>query len=322
MLLIIMQSFNAPTYGLITTDFDEIQIADHMNGFSKNYTNSILDKIKDYNIIIWTQYIVNNQIRENYPNLTFKFSTNIPTAPPYDSIQTLAELNTQKSFKNFVCSFNGTNHVSRQFLISALYKNSWFDKQYNSKNFIMLTDEIDGNISSFFENNEQERFYRKFIIDESLAAAEFYKSIINFNYVSNDHTSHNMYHLIDKLNSSFMCIVSETMGTSYYPWVSEKVWQPIMSKSLWAAYAQPGYHAYLSTHFGFKLYTKIFDYKFDIIENPVIRLVELITMLSKFKKLSLLDWHDLYLIEQDTIEFNHYHFFSNGHVTKLGNYES
>ena len=40
------------------------------------------------------------------------------------------------------------------------------------------------------------------------------------------------------------------------------------------------------------------------------RVVELVSMISKFSKLSALDWHDLYSLEQDNIEYNYDHYFS------------
>ena len=107
-----------------------------------------------------------------------------------------------------------------------------------------------------------------------------------------------------------MHIVSETMATSYQPHVTEKFFFSIVTHGLFLAYAQPGWHAHLEKYAGFKKYTKLFDYRFDSIQNPVERLVELITMVSKFSHLSRFDWHDLYLMEKDTIDYNYDHYFS------------
>ena len=41
------------------------------------------------------------------------------------------------------------------------------------------------------------------------------------------------------------------------------------------------------------------------------------SMLSKFEKLSKLDWHDLYLLEQETIEYNYDWFMSKKYLEKL-----
>ena len=107
------------------------------------------------------------------------------------------------------------------------------------------------------------------------------------------------------------------MATSYVPFVTEKFLYSIVTRGLFLAYAQPGWHDHLEKYYGFKKYTKLFDYRFDTIENPVERLVEMITMISKFSKLSPGDWHDLYQLEQNTIEYNYDHYFSKGYLSCL-----
>ena len=58
----------------------------------------------------------------------------------------------------------------------------------------------------------------------------------------------------------------------------------------------------------------------DTIQNPIKRLVELMSMVSKFSKLSTDEWTDLYLIEQDTIEYNYNHYFSKQYLACLKTY--
>jgi hypothetical protein len=45
-------------------------------------------------------------------------------------------------------------------------------------------------------------------------------------------------------------------------------------------------------------------------------------MISKFEKLTPVEWHDLYLLEQDTIEYNYDHYFSKKYLKHLQQYES
>jgi len=134
-----------------------------------------------------------------------------------------------------------------------------------------------------------------------------------------DHAS-NIYNLEDKLTQSFIHIVSETMATSYYPYVTEKSLYSIVTRGLFLAYAQPQWHAHLSTYYGFKQYNKIFDYSFDEIKNPVKRLIRLMEMISKFAHLSVDDWVDLYQMEMDAIEYNYDHYFSKRYIECLNNY--
>jgi hypothetical protein len=44
-------------------------------------------------------------------------------------------------------------------------------------------------------------------------------------------------------------------------------------------------------------------------------------MISKFSVLSKDDWHDLYLLQQDEIEYNYDHYFSGNYLTHLKTYE-
>jgi len=111
--------------------------------------------------------------------------------------------------------------------------------------------------------------------------------------------------------------VSETMATSYVPFVTEKFLYSVVTRGLFLSYAQPGWHAHVEKYYGFKRYTKLFDYQFDTIQNPVERLVELMSMISKFSILTIDDWKDLYLLEQETIEYNYDHYFSGSYLTKL-----
>jgi hypothetical protein len=160
------------------------------------------------------------------------------------------------------------------------------------------------------------KIYRKFIISDSEQAEEFYNSLITIDYDQFDHMS-NFAVLSNRIYDSFIQVIGETEGTAYYPFISEKFLYPILCKTLWITYGQPDWYKHISKYYGFKLYNKIFDYSFDSIPNPILRLVTIISMLSKFEKLSVHDWHDLYLIEQDTIEYNYDWYQSGSYLTKL-----
>ena len=132
----------------------------------------------------------------------------------------------------------------------------------------------------------------------------------------------NIYNLENKLTQSFLHIVSETMATSYYPFLTEKFLYSIVTRGLFLTYAQPGWHAHIEKYYGFKLYTKLFDYRFDSITNPVKRLIELMTMIGKFSKLTTDEWHGLYLLESDSIEYNYDHYFSKSYLKSLKQFDN
>lgn len=301
-------------YDQIFPGNEDIAIIDHLGGFSENLTNPILDRLRGHSGKIYLQFIANDQIRKNYPDLDLKFCGH------YESIDLLkpAPTDNKKSFENFLCSFNGADGVGRQFLTAAMYKKNWFNSEFSSKNFSYSHSRLDGNIASYCTSSE-ERFYRKFIIDDSESAKNFYLTTYGFEYTANEHNK-NLQILINKINRCCLQLVAETVCVSYHPWISEKFLYPVVAKHLWIAYAQPGYYEYLEQYYKFKKFQNIFDYEFDSIKNPVIRLIKLFEMIGKFDSLSYLDWHDLYLLEEDTIEYNYDHYFSGDYLKKLNHY--
>lgn len=299
----------------INNQTTELYLHDSLDGFDLNLRSPVLDRLSklvpDRPLTVASEYIVNKQIKNNYPNFNFVFSVNNHNRV----IDQFREYNIHPDlkFKNFVCSFNGSPHVSRKMLVSIIKKLDWFNSEYCSKNFQFDSAIIDGHIGDFLLP-DQHRFYNKFFMSSD--SDNFFNTINSFGHVQYNHKQ-NIYNLEDKLTKSFLHIVSETMATSYYPFVTEKFLYSIVTRGLFLAYAQPGWHDYVEKYYGFKTYTKLFDYRFDTIQNPVERLVELMCMISKFSKLSVQDWHDLYLMEQDTIEYNYDHYFSNRYIEHL-----
>jgi hypothetical protein len=286
-----------------------ISIPDHLGGVDINYRNPLLDHISskvDQHTTILNYYIFDKRVKQNYPNLTFKLDKK-----EFDVFHSLKDYNIHPTlnYKNFICSFNGSPHVSRKLLVSILQKFNWFNNNYCTKNFSVDPAILDGHIT---ELNSNSNFYIKFFSLDPI----FLNNIYSYNYQPYNHMN-NIQTLETRLTESFLHIVSETMATSYYPFMSEKSFYSIATRGLFLAYAQPGWHDHFEKYFGFKRYTKLFDYHFDTIQNPVERLVELMTMVSKFSKLSTDEWADLYLIEQETIEYNYNHYFSSNYLIQL-----
>lgn len=301
----------------LTSIVGNIVIADHMNGFDNTGRNTLLDHISKVAVdvvTVWHDEIIVDGILQNYPNLNFKFLFPIFIWEIADEYP-----RSPRHYQNFVCSFNGSPHISRQFLTAAIHKFNWFDPQYTSKNFISSRHTIDGNLQQYCLG-DTEAFYRKFIIDETAQADTFYNSKIQLAYdPETTHTKHstNIQLLEKQINQSFVHVVSETLATSYYPFVTEKFLYSILNKGLFITYGQPNWHAHIEKYYGFKLYKKIFNYSFDSITNPVERLVEMLTMISKFSMLSRDELDDLYRLEHETIEFNYNHYKSGDYIKCL-----
>jgi hypothetical protein len=283
---------------------DTFRLMDHLGGFDANYKNIHLSKIKG-NKTISLQFNPPTKVRQNYPNLNFIFDVDLEDKSLLNSFQSY-NIHPELDYKNFVCSFNGSDHVGRRFLTSVLNKFAYFNKNYCSKNFKHTGNEISDSISNNVSNTE---FYSKFFD----CTDEFNQQVYSFGHVRFDHST-NICNLENKLTQSFLHIVSETLATSHCPFVTEKFLYSIVTRGLFLAYAQPGWHAYIEKYYGFKLYTRLFNYHFDSIVNPIERLVELMTMISKFSKLTPHEWHDLYLLESDTIEYNYNHYFSKSYL--------
>lgn len=291
-----------------------IAMRDHGDGFDSDLHNRWLDSMKDRSIVLRSEYLLDDTVKRNYPNIHFKFDHD-------HKIKLLSALNNYNihpvaKAKHFLCSFNGMDHVSRKLLTAALHKAHWFSEQTCSKNFTTTVDEIDGYLFDYVGSDSQ--FYRKFFLGTQ--SPYFLNTVFSFGHTRFDHGS-NIYALEAQLTSCFVNIVSETMATSYYPFVTEKFLYSVITRGLFVAYAQPGWHEHLETFFGFKKYKKIFDYQFDTLANPIVRLVELITMLSKFSALEPDDWTDLIQMEFDTIEHNIDHYRSGRYLENLRNFD-
>ena len=295
-----------------------INFYDHMQGFDKNLTNPLLDKIRDCNLTVSTEYLFDSSVKLQYPTLKLHYNHDMwirgNVLKSFKNYRRHPGIN----YKNFICSFNGSDHVSRQLLSSILENQGHFDPHYSSKNFTSSNDKIIGHLNNLDLTEDEIELYDKFFKNTD----NFNDTVYSFGHIRFDH-GNNIYNLESKLTQSFVHIVSETMATSYYPFVTEKFLYSIVTRGLFVTYAQPGWHAHLEKYYGFKLYDKIFDYSFDSIQNPVKRLIKLIEMISKFSKLSVDDWRDLYFVlEKDTIEYNYNHYFSGDYLEHLKQFDT
>lgn len=290
----------------ISNQTSQVILCDHLGGFDMNLKSPVLDRLAMLSegrpIKVVTEYIVDQRIKDNYPNFNFVFSIELQQGflGQFDTYN----IHPLPTFQNFLCSFNGAPHVSRKLLVSVLKRFDWFEPRYCSKNFAYSVGTLDGHLQ---DHIDKDQFYRKFFISPD--SDEFFNTVFTFGHQQFDHKK-NIHNLETKLTESFLHIVSETLATSYYPLVTEKFLYSVVTRGLFLTYAQPGWHDYLEQYYGFKKYTKLFDYRFDSILNPVERLVELMSMISKFSVLDPDDWRDLYEMEYSTIEYNYDHYHS------------
>lgn len=301
---------------------DRFVLGDHMFGFRPDGSNRVLDVLQQHSRDTgrtWT--VVNDQIfpkrvHDRYPDIKLEFNLGLferygspIRMPPVHEYPQHPDID----FRNFLCSFNGSFSLSRKLLPSALKKFGWYDTDYVSKHSTWDPVMLDGALMDLV--GEEEVLYRKFFD----TTPEFAQSINGFGYNRGKHDA-NIYNLEHRLTQSFVHVVSETVATSSVPFVTEKAFYSVITRGLFVSYAPPGWYQYWTDIFGLRRYDRLFDHGFDTIENPIKRLVAMLCMLSKYSNLSTLDWHDLYQLEADTIEFNYEHFRSGDYVRSLDKY--
>lgn len=304
------------TYNTDIVDQGSLRIIDHALGFDKNVKCEVLDQLHaqtDHRRTVATEYIFNKQIKDTYSKFDFVFDVN--TWYQENGINNLQifENSSKKNLNSFVCSFNNSPHVGRKLLTCALHYYGFFNPETCSKTFTLNPYEIIGTLYDYV--GDRASWYKKFF--DGSQWPDFYQTRYVFGpMVSRDH-SRNQQHLRSIIDNSFVHIVSETMPTSYYPFVTEKFLYSVVQKGLFLSYAQPRWHRHVEYYYGFRRYTRIFNYDFDSIANPVQRLIALLDMISKFSKLKPLDWQDLYAVEKETIDFNFDHFRSGNYLKHL-----
>jgi hypothetical protein len=265
-----------------STATGEIIYHDHLGGFDVYKNNDVLNSIKS-GTTVRTEYLLDHQIKKLYPNINIKFDAKLMIQNNYLK-KCLAPVSLpDKEIKNFLCCFNYGYHVGREKLVVKLIELGWFDFEYCTKGFA-----LDG--------------YTSNSLHTSLGVSPF-QQIRTIPSLSRYDLKDNIKSLSPLIQKSFVQLVSETIPDSYVPFPTEKILFPIVNKTLWVAYAPPGYHTWIEKYFGFKRHT-IFDYEFDQIQDPTVRLDTLVSMLSSFSAMSQDQWHEIYLKEKDIIEFN------------------
>lgn len=287
-------------------------LKDHIGGFDQLLRSPVLDRLQAQangrTIKVESEYIVDQHIKRNYPNFDFRFS--LPLHKQVLNHFGLYKTHPKLTFDNFLCTFNGSAHVSRKLVVAIVNRMGWFNPKYCSKNFEMSADMLSGHIKDYV--GDREKFYWKFFHSNDA----FYEQIFTFGHNRFDHKN-NIYALEQQITGSFVHLVSDTLATSYYPFYGEKFLYSVVSRGLFVTYGQPYWHHNLEKYYGFKAFTTLFDYAFDLVTNPIDRLFRLVSMLSPFSSLSVSDWHDLYQLESETIDHNYDHYFSNSYLKTL-----
>jgi hypothetical protein len=299
----------------------EILLLDHLNGFDQDFNNEILQDLdleaqeQGQRYLVHYNQVLDARVHQRYPNLDFRFNLANCEEVFFKQFDDYDSNNAHKQFDHFLCCFMAAEHVSRQFLSAILHRQGLWNDQTCTKNFVYSWETLDGNLGLYLDQ-DQHRVMHRFFVD---AHSDINQRIINRSYQHCANVS-NLRYLEPVYHDCWINIVANEMGTSYHPYVSEKFISAVAAQSLWLAYGQPGFHQHIETHYGFRLYRRLFDYAFDSIQNPVLRLIALVDSISRFRHLSRLDWHDLYLLESPTVAYNYHHLRSKAYLDHAGAY--
>jgi len=283
-----------------------IILQDHIGGFSNDLGNPFFALLDSHNYSgnVLIEYQITSDLKKRWSELNLVYDVDAKESIIFSKLKN-HNIHPPIDYSNFLCTFNGSAHVSRQLLASVLHKVGLFDVNYCSKNFRTTYGDVESHLRNYNLTDSEVRLYRKFISSD----LEFNNNVFTFDYSRFEHTS-NIQVLEKQITSSFVHVVSETMADSYYPFVTEKFLYSVVTRGLFVAFAQHGWHSHLEEFYGFKKYDKIFDYAFDDIANPIKRLITMIEMIIKFKSMTTDELMDLYHMEQDTIEYNYDLYFS------------
>lgn len=310
----------------VPDDVDVVYHSDVVGHIAQDGSNEYLQRLQDVGrpIKLYSHYVFNDKIQKLYPNIDFRVDIHSPVRSMKYNENLLRSHNipTNKSWETFAMTLVGSDREARQFLTAAMWKWGWFDPKTSTKNFRYTGQGLDGNIMRLTQDlPEGDRVCRKFIMTDGDDAAErFYQTI----YTDQYHDPGDHCELIKsaslRINRAFLHLVAEVDTLTYHPVVGEKSMFPIVCKAIWAAYASFEFHHHLESVWGFRLFRRLFDYDFDLEPHPILRMIKLMSMLARYQYLKPHEWHDLYLLEQDTIEHNYDWYYSRSWLKKLEAY--
>jgi len=163
---------------------------------------------------------------------------------------------------------------------------------------------IDNNAISWQESkNPNERYGPKLISEARGYQYKYWKPKILILDKQSDNIE-NYWLLPEEYNHSFCQLVVES--TLEVPFISEKTCMPLFYMKPFMVASIEGYHQMLK-RMGFELYTELFDYSFDSIQDTETRFEEIAKNLEKINLLSKSELVSLYNSVKDKLLYNKNH---------------
>lgn len=201
----------------------------------------------------------------------------------------------EKKYDNICCP-TGSINPARVYLILALHHAKLWNKDYCSQPFTFSLEYL----------LQIQEYHQLFPVKQikKIAKQKNEWSYDRFDWINNLHILHK------KHRHSFISIVSETHAHNSNVLVTEKLWAPIISKSIWIGHAPPLWHFIIEKFYGFKLFRKLFSYEFDEYESYTQRTTAIVSQISKLHALPYHEKEKIYKSIEDVLEFNLNHFRS------------
>lgn len=277
-------------------------VDDHFGGFDANYRNELLDSLPS-NSVVYTEYVLSPQTREQYPALSLRFSgyNALVGKHVFDFVDHCEHTQCNAvPLTNFISCFCRSETTGRIWLLSRLNELGWLTPGYYSKHFAL-----------------PERVLNKVDCTTIVNDKNFAEQIVQIAYNGNtfDHAAH-IPHLVPVIAQCFINVVAETQSFTYEPFWTEKFLYPVAAKSVWIAMAGPNYHRFLEQQLGFRLFD-IFDYSFDSIKDPEHRLSAMLDSVRPFATLSPSQWQDIKRSQQAVLDHNYHWLRSKHFVNRL-----
>ena len=290
---------------------------DHLHGFDFNLVSTELSQCSPGKVQV--EYIFPERVKLCYPHLDIQFSAYLMIMNNHlDKFLNLKEPKVidAKERTNFLCSFNRNKHNCRvQFLLN-LFAEGFYSPEFCSKHFTISDEEW-----LEFVRNAPDEIKNKFSLSSTfdfLKSESRHHGQTTSKFVGQNFTD--LIELSPLMQKSFITAVSETVAASYVPFPTEKICFPIATKSLWIAYAQPGYYKHIEQYMGFKPPLGI-DYSFDSVEDPTQRLQALMIELKRLSQFDDQQKIDIYGLNRDIFDYNFALLTSGEMIANLWSYD-
>lgn len=275
-----------------------------------DFLNAILEKVKENpnrKIHLYATGPFRFHIFKNHKNVTWEYDWQGQSIGEFYKLcnqnKFKQNINFLKNIEHTVCSFNGSFHWSRMFFILALYQSGLWNDKFCSKSKKLIVRGRD--MLSVLQSHGLE----KIMVDTK--QKDFRKFLLHVNEFEYDRYNHfnNVKVLNNIMNKTFVNAISETYAEGLQPWITEKTFYGVVTKSLTLTLGQYKWYKVFNECYGFKNFN-CFDYNFDSNPDLFTRILSITDQLVKMSHLTKEEKQFVYENNKEVLEYNYHHFMS------------